>query len=336
MDHSQQQLGRRRGSGGKVGRRIGPYRLLSKLATGGMGEVYVGYHEHLRRHVAIKVARGEGASFDFMQSQLTEEARSLGAVSHPNVVTVFDFGYTDDGVAFIVMELLEGKGLHHIIDDGGSLPVVVAAQVARQVAEGLTAFHAESIVCADVKPDNVMVVAGPLVGRPLVEHPWIKLLDLGAARAVRQEGRMAADLDKPILGTSWYMSPEAVLGLGLDERADVYSLGVLLHEMIVGQVPFLDESDDVILSMHLWRQPQSLARAMPGMAVGCQLDRLCRSCLSKSPMERPSSMYEFIDRLDDAVAEWASTQGPERIEATRPRLNHPASRAWLAMEEGLS
>lgn len=331
MSHQQPQPSRRRGTGNNVGRRIGPYRLLSKLAAGGMGEVYVGYHEHLRRHVAIKVARGEGASFEFLQSQLTEEARSLGVVSHANVVTVFDFGYTDDGVAYLVMELLEGKGLHHIIDDSGSLPVPVAAQVARQVAEGLTAFHAESIVCADVKPDNVMVVAGPLVGRPLVEHPWIKLLDLGTARAVRQEGRMAADLDKPILGTSWYMSPEAVLGLGLDERADVYSLGVLLHEMIVGQVPFLDDSDDAILNMHLWRQPQSLAAVLPGMAVGCQLDRLCRSCLSKSPAERPCSMEEFIDLLDDAVAEWALAHAPEQIEAARPRLNHPASRAWLAM-----
>jgi serine/threonine-protein kinase len=334
MNHPQPQLGRRRRTGGKVARRIGPYRLLSRLAAGGMGEIYVGYHEHLRRHVAIKVALGEGASFEFLQSQLTEEARCLGAVSHANVVTVHDFGYTDDGVAYLVMDLLEGKGLHHIIDDGGPLPVPVAAQVARQVAEGLAAFHAESIVCADVKPDNVMVVGGPLVGLPLVEHPWIKLLDLGTARTVREEGQMATDLDKPILGTSWYMSPEAVLGLGLDERADVYSLGVLLHEMIVGQVPFLDDSDDAILNMHLWRQPRSLASALPGMAVGCQLDRLCRSCLSKSPMERPCSMYEFIDLLDDALAEWAQTHAPERIEATRPRLNHPASRAWLAVEGG--
>jgi len=301
-----------------------------------MGEVYVGFHEHLRRHVAIKIARGEGASFDFLQAQLTEEARCLGAVNHPNVVTVYDFGYTDDGVAYLVMDLLEGKGLHHLIDETGALSVPVAAQVARQAAEGLAAFHAEGIICADVKPDNVMVVAGPLVGRPLVEHPWIKLLDLGAARAVRQDGHMAADMDKPILGTSWYMSPEAVLGLGLDERADVYSLGVLLHEMIVGQVPFLDESDDAILNMHLWRQPLSLAGALPGMEVGCQLDRLCRTCLSKSPMERPCSMHDFIDQLDDAVEEWAQIHAPEQIESARPRLNHPASRVWLAAEGGLS
>jgi serine/threonine-protein kinase len=296
----------------------------------------VGFHEHLRRHVAIKVARGEGASFAFLQQQLTEEARCLGAVSHANVVTVHDFGYTDDGVAFLVMELLEGKGLHHIIDEQGALSVPVAAQVARQVAEGLTAFHAEGIVCADVKPDNVMVVAGPLVGRPLVEHPWIKLLDLGAARDVRVEGQMATSLDKPILGTSWYMSPEAVLGLGLDERADVYSLGVLLYEMLVGQVPFLHEQDDAILDMHLWRQPQTLAGSLPGMAVGCQLDRLCRSCLSKSPLDRPCSMNEFIDLLDDAVAEWAAARAPDRVEAARPSLNHPASRVWLAMDGVMS
>lgn len=336
MSHSMPMSTGPRASSAKVARRIGDYRLLSKLAAGGMGEVYVAFHEQLRRHVAIKVARGQDASFDFLQAQLTEEARSLGAVSHPNVVTVHDFSHTDDGVAYLVMELLEGKALHHIIDDGGPLPVPVAAQIARQVAEGLSAFHAEGIVCADVKPDNVMVVAGPLVGRPLVEHPWIKLLDLGASRAVREEGHLAPDADKPILGTSWYMSPEAILGFGLDERADVYSLGVLLHEMIAGHVPFLSEDDDTIMNMHLWREPQPLVAYLPGMDVGCQLDRLYRSCLSKSPMGRPCSMHEFIDLLDDAVAEWAQIHAPDQVQEARPALNHPASRVWLAMEGATS
>ncbi len=316
-------------------RQVGPYRLLSRLAAGGMGEVYVGYHEHLRRHVAIKVARGSGSGFEFLQAQLAQEARALAAVSHPNVVTVYDLGQTEDGVWYLVMELLEGKGLHHIIDSRGALPVPVAAQIARQVAEGLTAFHAEGIVCADVKPDNVVVVGGPLVGLPLVERPWVKLLDLGAARSVRVEGHMAKDTHKPVLGTSWYMSPEAVLGLGLDERADVYSLGVMLHEMLVGRVPFLDDNDTAILNMHLWQKPRSLAGALPGMEVGCQLDRLCRSCLSKSPAERPSSMYELIDLLDDALDEWARAHSSERAQEARPRLNHPASRVWLAMEGGM-
>jgi eukaryotic-like serine/threonine-protein kinase len=282
-------------------RRLGNYFLLSQLASGGMGEIHVGFHEHLERHVAIKTARCDGMDIDFLQERLLQEARALGSVNHPNVVTIYDFGLTAGGVAFLVMELLEGCSLDKIVDQGGPLPVPVAVQIVRQVAEGLTSLHAENIICADVKPDNVVVVGGPLVGLPLAKQPWIKLIDLGAAC----QGR-APDLacsvagDGPLMGTSWYMSPEAVLGLPLGAYSDVYSLAVMLYELIVGRVPFVHADDAAILNMHLWQEPHLMSEATFRVTYGSKLERLIKACLSKGPLDRPGSMHEFICLLDEA------------------------------------
>ena len=300
-----------------------------------MGEIFVGYHELLGRHVAIKVARRDSRNAEFLEARLLEEARSLAAVRHPSVVTVHDFGHTTGGNAYLVMELLEGRSLDRILDERGSgLPVSIAVQLARQVAEGLAAFHAEQIICADVKPDNIMIVGGPLVGLSLVEQPWIKLLDLGTARETRDPEQITAANGLPVLGTSWYMSPEAVIGLALDERSDVYSLGVMLYEMLAGRVPFLDEDDDAILDMHLWREPKPLSKMVPTISRDSGIERLCQACLSKSPEDRPCSMHDFIDQLDEAVAEWAASIAPDSIGDAKPRLNHPASRIWMLTDGG--
>ncbi len=281
---------------------MGCYYLLSRLATGGMGEIHVGFHEHLKRHVAIKTARNNTRDFDFLQERLLQEAQALGSVNHPNVVTVFDYGFTENGVAFLVMELLEGLSLDKIVDKGGPLSLPVAAQIVRQVAEGLAALHGENIICADVKPDNVVVIGGPLVGLPLVERPWIKLIDLGAACSGRAPDlACSAARDGPLLGTSWYMSPEAVLGLPLGAYSDVYSLTVMLYELIVGRVPFLHGDDATILNMHLWREPRPISEATSRVASGSKLERLIQTCFSKGPLDRPGSMQEFICLLDEAV-----------------------------------
>jgi serine/threonine-protein kinase len=285
---------------------VGNFTILSRLDRGGMGEVYIGYHRLFRRHVAVKLALEDPEDPEdpeYLRDRLLLEAVSLGAVSHPNVVTVHELGYTSQGRPYLVLELLGGQRLDRIMDSRGRLAMADVLPVVRQAALGLSAFHAAGIVCADVKPDNIMVVGGPLVGLARDCYPWIKLFDLGAARAVRDPRRLSEDTGDPLLGTTWYMSPEAVLGLALDERADIYSLGVLLFELITGTVPFRHRSDSAAMSMHLWAEPASVSAARRVLPYS-KLDLLVRSCLAKSPAERPRRMHDLIALLDEAWAEW--------------------------------
>lgn len=300
-----------------LGRQVGSYRFASLLHSGGMGHVYSGIHIYLHRSVALKTARSDtAASFGNLQRRLLVEARCLAVVDHPNVVTVHDFGVSHDGIAYVAMELLEGLSLDRIIDQRGPLSVPAALHIARETARGLAAFHMESVVCADVKPDNLMVVSGPLVGRTLERRPWVKLIDLGAARPIRDSNVGAPP--EVNFGTSWYMSPEAVLGYALDERADVYSLAILIFEMIVGRVPFSSGDDREVLKRHLWTPPPPLSKATPAVDPGSQLERLVEDCLSKAPGSRPCSMYELLDRLDDAELEWRRSHLPTPEQDDQP------------------
>jgi serine/threonine-protein kinase len=175
-----------------------------------------------------------------------------------------------------------------------------------------------------VKPDNVMIVSGPLVGRSLNRRSWVKLIDLGAARKIERvlDPRRKPE---PTMGTSWYMSPEAVLGMDLDERADIYSLGVLLYEAIVGRVPFVASQDEEIFRMHLWTPAPQLSSVTAAVSTGSPLEQLVARCLEKAPGARPSSMYEFLDLLDAADLAWRA-EHPPRPESEDPTQHIPPLR----------
>lgn len=314
-----------------TGTRLGQYQVSTRLYEGGMGYVYTGVHVHLKRQVAIKIARRDVPNHAFLQKQLISEAQYLAMVDHVNVVTVHDLGILSGELAYLVMELLDGLSLDKIIDQRGPLKIPTAIHVIREVARGLAAFHEKEVVCADVKPDNVMVVSGPLVGRALNRRSWIKLIDLGAARKIERilDPRRAPE---PVMGTSWYMSPEAVLGMDLDERADIYSLGVLLFESIVGRVPFLAAQDEEIFRMHLWTPAPRLSSMASEAEPNSALDRLVSACLEKAPGARPSSMYEFLDLLDQADTEWRAAH-PPRPESEDPTQHIPPLRPGRSQRE---
>lgn len=307
---------------------LGSYRVTSLLQTGGMGNVFLGEHVFLQRSAAIKTARADApVPYRRLQRRLLVEARCLAAVDHPNVVTVHDFGLSDGGVAFLAMDLLDGKSLDVILDQEGPLQVPAALHIARETARGLAAFHVKSIVCADVKPDNLMIVSGPLVGRPLERRPWVKLIDLGAAQPIRESNLGFRQAIR--FGTSWYMSPEAVLGFALDERADVYSLATLIFEMIVGQVPFRLADDQEVMEQQLMAPVPLLSEVTSEVKPSSLLERLVADCLSKAPDDRPSSMYELLDRLDEADLQWRKAHGNKAVPAGMPsskaRLQYPGA-----------
>jgi serine/threonine-protein kinase len=216
------------------GTRLGPYEILAALGAGGMGEVYRARDPRLGREVALKVLPPEVAGSEDRLRRFEQEARAAGSLNHANIVTVYDVGKAGD-IAFIAMEFIEGEELRTLIGEGRPLPVEKAVSIAAQVADGLAYAHQHGVVHRDIKPANIMVApSGP-----------VKITDFGIARM-----RSSGDLTQTgmMLGSPKYMSPEQVIGKRADHRSDIFSLGVILYEMLTGTAPF--NGDNVTALMY--------------------------------------------------------------------------------------
>jgi eukaryotic-like serine/threonine-protein kinase len=273
------------------GSRIGPYRIVRQLGEGGMGAVFEAVHAAIERHVAIKVLHREQASRQEMVGRFFNEARAVNLIDHPSLVQVADFGLTDDGLSFIVMELVRGEALSKRLRSG-RLSVAQAVDIARHIAFALAATHDKNIVHRDLKPDNVMLVADP--ERSGSER--LKILDFGIAKLMEQEhqGQLQTNADL-VMGTPAYMSPEQCRGASyVDTKADVYSLGVILYEMLSGRLPFVAEDSGSLIGMHLFKVPPPLQTVAPHVPepLAALVDRL----LLKDKLQRPA-MRELAEQL---------------------------------------
>ena len=268
-----------------VGEVLGSYRITEELSSGGMGTVYRAQHELLARPAAIKVLRSGVTAPDAIGRFFTE-ARAASAIRHPNIVEVFDFGYTADGSAYLAMELLEGESLKTRLAKRGKLAEPVAVGLARGIASALAAAHAKGIFHRDLKPDNVIVIAG--------DHP--KLVDFGVAKLADRGNGHTPTVDGTILGTPRYMAPEqARAASAVDHRADLYSLGCMLYEMVVGEPPFLGESLGDLLALMLLQPPEP-PRAR-GATISASLEAVIMRLLQKEPEARFASADEVIAAL---------------------------------------
>jgi serine/threonine protein kinase len=244
------------------------------------------------------------------------EAQALAEVDHPNVVSVLDFGTTDDGLIFTVMELLEGETLRSLLASQDRLEPITAIAIACGIAEALQAFHERGLLHRDVKPSNVFV------SHDERGVPFVKLMDLGLARAIEiapAETDAGAPPSEPpssslrprrnmstqeglILGTGPYMSPEQIRGAELDPRSDVYALGVVTYRMLTGTLPFTGSDLPHLLSLHLWDPAEPMATRAPGAAVPEALDRAVLRALEKDPDARPPTARAFARELCRALA----------------------------------
>src|SRR5204863_585047 len=224
----------------------GRYRLESKLGSGGMSTVYLATDEVLDRSVAIKLLHREISEEADQLERFRREARSAARLSHPNLVGVIDAG-EDDGRPYIVFEYIDGRTLKRRIQEEGPLPVDEAVAYGIEIGRGLTAAHARKLVHRDVKPQNVLIDPD---GRA-------KVTDFGIARSLEQKGMTATGR---VLGTTDYVSPEQAMGEDVDERSDVYSLGVVLYEMLTGEVPFRAETQVGVAMKHV-NEPMPDVRA---------------------------------------------------------------------------
>ena len=269
------------------GTRLGGYTVVGLLGSGAMGEVYRARDERLGRDVAIKVIARALASNDKELARFAREARSLAALSHPNILGIFDFG-EQDGVNFAVMELLEGTSLRERLR-GGPLPWRTAGAIASAAAMGAAAAHVRGIVHRDLKPENIFLLA----------DGGVKVLDFGLAR--RDEAPNApTPEEETLIGTVVYMAPEQILRRPADARTDIFALGVVLFEMLAGNGPFARSTVGETIGAILTEDPPALVPR--GGAAPPALERIVRRCLAKDPELRFQSAYDLVFALGEVAA----------------------------------
>jgi serine/threonine-protein kinase len=246
------------------------YRLLDRLGTGGMSVVWRAHDEVLDREVAVKLLSPDVAANPGLVNRIRVEARAAARLRHPNVVEVHDFGETEDGLPYVVMELVEGRSLAAVLADG-PLPWESAVHVCAQVAAALAAAHARGIVHRDVKPSNVMVTTD-----------GVKLVDFGISATIGEADVIGGE----VYGTPAYLAPERLAGGTVRPATDVYALGLLLYLTLAGRMPWRATTTTEMLKAHRYLQPETMP-IVPGLPD--EVDQLVRSCLDKKPDQRPSA-----------------------------------------------
>jgi eukaryotic-like serine/threonine-protein kinase len=282
------------------------YRLVEPLARGGMATVWIADDPVLSRRVAIKILRADLAADEGTRARFRHEAVAAARLSHPNIVSTYDTG-DDDGIAYIVMELVDGPTLRHLIDQRGGLPVAEVIRIGKQVADALDAAHRAGLVHRDVKPANVLVPpTGP-----------VKVTDFGIAKAAGGD-----DLTRTgtVMGTARYLSPEQVNGRPTDARTDVYALGLLLYEALCGHPPFGGDTDIATAMARLTTSAPAIRAERP--EVSSALDDVIHRCMARQPSARFSTAAEARDALDHARID---PTGAIRTPAPRPAAPPPAA-----------
>jgi serine/threonine-protein kinase len=342
----------------RLGTNVGNYRLHAIIGRGGMGTVYKGEHVYIGRPVAVKILHQQFAKYEEAVKRFLREARAASQINHPNIVDVTDFGPTPEGGVYFVMEYIEGQSLEDFIARNAPTPLHRAINIVNQLAMALQRAHELGVVHRDLKPENIMLASRPgrrdLVRflddaaeaqanadgngrgpRWVIEreetYDLVKILDFGIAKVlepelfgphVQQPGRTMAGA---VFGTPEYMSPESAAGHPVDHRSDIYSLGVIFYDLLVGHVPFeAVDAKDV-----MWKQineaPTPPSRARPDAEITATAERLILRSLAKKPEDRPATMDELRQELQTCF-------GSVHYRRDSHRFSDEV-RDWLAREE---
>jgi eukaryotic-like serine/threonine-protein kinase len=300
------------------------YHILSPLGEGGMGRVYLAEHVRMGRKSAVKVMSPNMALSVDAIARFNREAANASRINHPNVAQIYDFGETTDGMLYLAMEYVEGETLRHLIERVGPLPVVRAAELNRQIADALGAAHHLGIVHRDLKPDNILLT------RTHDGSDQVKVVDFGIAKTVQGSGGEQVEVGSQTvttagvsLGTPEYMSPEQLAGERLDNRTDLFSLGLVLFNMLTANLPYPRITSKETLVRRLTAKPMSLSEIVPGTVWPAGLQQALDRALAPEPADRYASVVDF--GRDVMSAANATVTLPARPGMARP-LQEPTQR----------
>lgn len=279
------------------------YQLEKRLGAGGMGTVYCAKRLMIGDEVAVKILHSEQNDPNASQ-RFRREAQAAARLKHPNAVNIYDFGITDDGFQYLVMELIEGESLRKIIKQQGPVTPSASVEIVNQVCAALDEAHRHSIIHRDIKPDNIIVNVTTTGLR-------VKVLDFGIAK-LRDDAVGNLTQTGSIVGTPHYMSPEQCLGEELDNRADIYSLGVVLYEMLTGTVPFNSPTPAAVVVQHVNQAPAPLH--VLNASITPFAEKVVLHALEKQRELRPQSAGAFAQELSDAVKDHSSTRNEKTVD----------------------
>jgi serine/threonine-protein kinase len=281
-----------------------------------MGTVYRARRLLIGDDVAIKILHLEIMNDPLAVERFRREAQAAARLKHPNAVMIYDFGVSEDGLLYLVMELVEGQSLRQIIRERGPLSPQTSAEIVNQVCDVLEESHRQHIIHRDLKPDNIIVSAA-------AEGFRVKVLDFGIAK-LRDMSTTSANITKTgaMMGTPHYMSPEQCMGEELDGRSDIYSLGIVLYEMLTGVVPFNSPVSSAVVVQHVTQPPPPL-RAI-NVSVSPKVEAVVMSALEKQREARPQTPTELIERLEAAISGPVTTYPSLISSANRPQQRPPS------------
>jgi serine/threonine-protein kinase len=281
------------------------YEIISRVGDGGMSVVYKAKHKLLGRLVAIKLLDPLLTSDLTNAKRFREEALATSLLSHPNLISIIDFGLSENGEPYLIMDYLSGKNLSETIKESGAISVEHCLDIFIQVCDGLGHAHKQGVIHRDLKPGNIMLVRKE-------SDELVKIIDFGIAEVLSNAKVKRQNLtkDEPVLGSPTYMSPEHCQSHELDERSDIYSLGCTIYEALTGHVPFLGKTAGATMQMQIEREPTSMTVRIPSMPA--DLDRIVMKAMRKDPATRHQSIDELKEELQRFADSYKSSHEPEK------------------------
>jgi serine/threonine-protein kinase len=304
------------------------YRVIKKMGEGGMGVVYLAEHITIEKKIALKVLLHEYARKQDLKERFLQEARAAAKIGHENIVDITDFGDTPDGSVFFAMEFLGGVDLSHLIRKHGPMVWTRAKPILLQICRALGAAHAKGIIHRDMKPENIYLIERE--GR----SDFVKVLDFGIAKMNVDDRESRLTRTGMIFGTPEYMSPEQAQGNKPDHRVDIYAVGVIMYEMLTGQVPFKADTFMGILTKHIFEQPIPPSQVKPGAHIPAEVEQLVMKALAKERGERFQSMAEMAAAIAQASGRMTRPTGDVAVTPRIVTTTSTGSTAMPALDAG--
>ncbi len=269
------------------------YQIQEVVGSGGMGRVYKARDVLMERTVAIKMLHAHLTSDQASIQRFQQEARAASAINHPNVITAYDFGISESGQPYLIMDFLQGKSLSNTIDDSNGLEYSRAIHIFAQTCDALHVAHTKGVIHRDLKPSNIMVVQNR------DDPDFVKIVDFGIAKLLPHSGKQSQNLTQTgeLFGSPLYMSPEQFLGKVLDERTDIYAMGCVMYETLIGRPPFTGEHVLETMHKHIHEAPVKFSQARPDLKIAAKLEAIVMRALEKEPDARYQTMAELRDAI---------------------------------------